>query len=63
MLPLWQLSVSLFLKAYLPPHFCKDITRKANVMNQEQSIFLGKAEQRASDFENKKKIRENVNAK
>lgn len=48
MLPLQQLAVSLFPKVYLSPYFFKDVTRKANVMNQEQSIFLGKAEEGAS---------------
>lgn len=46
-----------------PLHFSKDVTTKANVMNQEQSIFLGKAEQGASGIVYTKKIREDVNAK
>lgn len=45
------------------PHFSKDVTRKTDVMNQEQSIFLGKAEQGASGIVCRKKTKEDVNAK
>lgn len=47
----------------LPRHFSKDTTRKPNVMKQEQSIFLGKAEQRTSGLVYTKEIKEDVNAK